>query len=228
MFTKYKRLARAVNISSQVVYVLLLCGLLFLSGLDIGLRIYHDRNVLMSAGSSVVLLFLTTVLIVSARNLTVRAALHDIPKLYVPINPSDLPKRVHRLIQGDMSRVATIAGDAKPRSMDLLADFGWGKTGTSLENVHFRSAAIQTFAILEATAARMAPYCKRAPSVSARRYVNLLAAQDFVRGDLAHFYIERYEAIRFARKELTEAEYREFMKLFALLLKNMQYPQAPL
>ncbi|KAJ3145605.1 hypothetical protein HDU89_006969 [Geranomyces variabilis] len=213
MFASYRR--RAFNISAHVVYVLLLCALLFLCGLDIFLRVYLNRSVLIAAGSSLCMLVVATILIVSARNLTVRAALHDIPKLYVPINPSDLPQRVHRLIQADMSRVATIAAEAKPLP-------------TPMAPPHLLASALHTLTLLEAAAAALRPiYVRRAPEQTCRAFLAALTARDLVRADLARFYVERYEALRFGgrEREFGEEEWREFMKLFALLLRSMQNPQ---
>ncbi|KAJ3018691.1 hypothetical protein HKX48_002734 [Thoreauomyces humboldtii] len=216
---KYFHWAVFVKYSSLLTTALLILGLLGLCGLDLFLRIYADQPLLLSAGSSVVLLFLGAVLIISARSLSIRSALQDIPKLYVPINPSDLPKRVHRLIQADLSKVATISRAAVPRPQDAL-DLGWGKLGSQLEGVNFRKAAIQTFDLIEQAARDISPLLKRDASTSARRHIHLLIHHGFVHPDIGRYYVDGYEQLRFARREASETEYREFMKLVAMILKG--------
>ncbi|KND05155.1 uncharacterized protein SPPG_00823 [Spizellomyces punctatus DAOM BR117] len=224
MFDKIYKTIFAV--STRLVSFLIAIGLLGLCGLDIFLRIYKNKYVLIGAGSSVCLLGVGALLIISSRKLSIRSALQDTPKLYVPINPSDVPKRVYRLIQADLSKVANISLEAKPRPEDAL-DLGWGKIGSQLETIHYKTAAIQTFELLEKAATEISPFYRRDPSVSARRYIEMLIAETVLRKDVAHYYIDRYEQLRFGPRQMSEAEYKEFMKVFALLFRSLRYPELP-
>ncbi|KAI8826823.1 uncharacterized protein EV422DRAFT_511554 [Fimicolochytrium jonesii] len=213
-----------LNISWLLVLLLLVTAIMGFCGLDIFMRLFQDRVLLISAGSSVGLLVLGAVLISSARTLSIRSALQSIPKVYVPINPSDLPKRVHKLIQADLSNVANIALEAKPRPQDAF-ELGWGKQGTALEKVHFKTAAVQTFELLERAAIDISPYLRRPSTLTARRYIEYLISEGVLGPDLGRYYIDRYEQLRFGPHELAESDYREFMKLVAVALRSMKHPE---
>ncbi|RKO83248.1 hypothetical protein BDK51DRAFT_22322, partial [Blyttiomyces helicus] len=130
---------------------------------------------------------------------------------------------VHRMIQSDFIKVASISYEARPRQEDAL-EIGWGAPGSPLQNINFKEATIQTIEILEQRACAVTPdmadFLERDPVMTARRYVEFLITENIVDRDVARYYIQRYEEVRFGPHELTQADYLEFMKLFALLLKR--------
>ncbi|KAI9104634.1 hypothetical protein DFS34DRAFT_204274 [Phlyctochytrium arcticum] len=209
------------SISSLVVVLLVSIAVLGLCGLDIFLRIYENRVLLVSAGSSVCLLVVASLLIVSSRKLSIRSALQDIPKRYVPINRTDVPKRVYQLIQADLSKVANIASSAKPRAIDA-PDIGWGQPDTEFEGVHYRTAAIQSFEILESAVTQYHQALHRTAPTTVRRYIELLVCEGLVRSDVGQAYTDRYERVRYGHDEMTMQEYVDFMRSFALVLREVE------
>ncbi|KAI8841322.1 hypothetical protein BC829DRAFT_15106 [Chytridium lagenaria] len=143
---------RVCNVSSLFALFLLAALLLGVTGLDLFLRILRLRPVdlatryVFTVGGAMVMLFGGALFIVSARKISNQASLLDIPKLYVPINQSDLPKTVHRYIQSELSKAASIRSLAKPSDQDRRMN-GWGKVGSAQHPVHFRTAACQTMEI---------------------------------------------------------------------------------
>ncbi|RKO84780.1 hypothetical protein BDK51DRAFT_43345, partial [Blyttiomyces helicus] len=117
--SRSSRTSQAINVSSFLLLVALAAVVIAVCSLDIFLRIHDDKLTLLAVGSSCAILgrydypdaivfcaerssptssptsapqFLGAVLIVSSRKLSIRSAFNDIPKLYIPINPSDLPE----------------------------------------------------------------------------------------------------------------------------------------
>lgn len=191
-----------------------------------------------------------SLLILSSRKWSIVTSLNDIPKMYVPINQIDLHKPVHKLVHGELNRVNDILAERKPLSEDMT-ELGWGPLDgefdllklsigiyqlehelTHLHSIiihsdpiHYKSAVIQTSGLLEEAAARLSPYFIRQPHMTFRRYLEyLVSIQVIEREEIARYYIDRYEYARFCDAELSTAEYKEAMKLFALLLRELKFP----
>ncbi|KAI8998254.1 hypothetical protein BC832DRAFT_565960 [Gaertneriomyces semiglobifer] len=211
------RLYRSIlSTSSTLIFLLLAIGLIGLSGLDIALRIYPHRLLLIGVGSGLCMLLVASVLILSSRKLSIRSALGDIPKLYVPIHPGDLPKRVHRLIQADLSKSASIASEAQPLPSDLLGR-GWGSPNTPQQSLPLRPTLLSTFSLLQQA---FAPYFQRPPTYSPRRYVDHLIQMGYIQRDVGRRYIDTYERVRFGNLPVYEEEYTRFMAVFAKVLDS--------
>ncbi|KAJ3044715.1 hypothetical protein HDV00_001119 [Rhizophlyctis rosea] len=214
------KLANAIfSFFSLFILVGIVAILIGLTGLDIFLRIRDNKYLILGAGSACLVCLIGVLLVLSSRKLSTRSALQDIPKLYIPINPSD---KVHRLIQNDLSRVANITLEAKPRIEDVPS-VGWGRAGTQYENVHFQTAALQSIDILESTAMRVDSSLSRPAVCPPTRYIEALVTNGVIDAELASVYAQRFDEVRFAREEMREEEYVEFMKLFALVLRSVRH-----
>ncbi|KAI9330777.1 hypothetical protein DFJ73DRAFT_858125, partial [Zopfochytrium polystomum] len=97
-------------------------------------------------------MFIGSVSILSARKILTQRALFDIPKLYMPINKSDLPAAVYQDIQDGFSEATRVRSIIKPRDEDRRID-GYGRVAGRTEPVHFKSAVIQSLDIIESVAA---------------------------------------------------------------------------
>ena len=86
--------------------------------------------------------------------------------------------------------------------------------------INYRQAAFQTFTLLEQTAAARSPYFTRASGSSVRRYVEFLIDHKVVHKEVGRYYVEKYEHVQFSDEELSESEYRDFMKVLSLVLKR--------
>jgi hypothetical protein len=64
-----------------------------------------------------VLAALVCLFIWASRIYTNRAALRDIPKAYVPVEPGEVPRKVRRMIERQWRRSALVAWDSRPRDV---------------------------------------------------------------------------------------------------------------
>ncbi|KAH9273374.1 hypothetical protein BASA83_004376 [Batrachochytrium salamandrivorans] len=194
---------------SLLVFLCTMCSLIVLCAYDIFLWVRNDLRELIAVGSSFAVL------------IALRTSFADIPKLYVPINSSDLPKPVYGLVQTALSRSASIRASAKPLLGDIADSIGRGKPQSTFEGLHFRDAAICTFAALEEAVCQISDYLERDRRMTGRMYLLFLSDREVVSEDIAQLYIERYEKIRFSDEEMDENDYREFMKLFTALVRSI-------
>ncbi|KAH6592538.1 hypothetical protein BASA50_007988 [Batrachochytrium salamandrivorans] len=206
---------------SLLVFLCTMCSLIVLCAYDIFLWVRNDLRELIAVGSSFAVLVFGSVLLLSSRKIALRTSFADIPKLYVPINSSDLPKPVYGLVQTALSRSASIRASAKPLLGDIADSIGRGKPQSTFEGLHFRDAAICTFAALEEAVCQISDYLERDRRMTGRMYLLFLSDREVVSEDIAQLYIERYEKIRFSDEEMDENDYREFMKLFTALVRSI-------
>ncbi|KAJ3341859.1 hypothetical protein HDU93_003980 [Gonapodya sp. JEL0774] len=205
---------------------LVLTGLcLILCSWDVFWRAFtKDKRSLFTFGGSVALLGVCAFLIILSRVISAKTALGDIPKVFVPINQSDLPKPVYWLVNTELSRVSAIAIDAKPLP-DTVAQTGWGRTSTSSDIIHFQSTILETVDIINQKVRQLHPSLERRTGMTVRRYIDSLVDHQLVDPTIARFYLELYEKAKFGRDETTATEYADFLKVFALLLKNLSLAQ---
>ncbi|KAI9143855.1 hypothetical protein BKA69DRAFT_52538 [Paraphysoderma sedebokerense] len=152
--------------------------------------------------------------------MTVRSAIGDIPKLYIPISQSDVPLRVHNLIQNELTRVNIISLATRPIPAETCRP-GWGQPGTALGNTNFKAAVVATLEIVVKNVAKLGKEYEFDRSVSVRIWMEKLVAKGFVDKRIARAYVEGYERARFGYEEIEEKEYLEFMKLITVLVTRL-------
>ncbi|KAI8926791.1 hypothetical protein BC831DRAFT_511366 [Entophlyctis helioformis] len=211
-----------LNVSSLVIVVGIVGVLLALNTIDLLLWIRADLPALLSVAVSFATLILGSLLLISSRKIASNTAFSDIPKLYMPINSSDVPKPVHEMIQTELSRVAAIRGNAKPQVELLPESVGWGKPGSRFEGVRFKAAAMRSLTNLETELCRISEHLRRDPRMTGRGYMRFLAERKVVAEDVGRFFIDKYETVRFGPSELSETEFREFMQLYTALLRSVK------
>ncbi|KAJ8326252.1 hypothetical protein O5D80_005016 [Batrachochytrium dendrobatidis] len=209
-----------LNVSSLLVLVCILCLLVIFCAYDIFLWVRNDLRELIAVGTSFTILILGALLLLSSRRMAFRTSFADIPKLYVPINRSDLPKPVYELVQAGLSRTASIQTSAKPLVDQIPDSIGLGKPHSTFEGLRFKDAAICTIAALEAVC-KISDHLERDCRMTSRGYVMFLVDRGVISKDIARFYIDQYEAVRFGNRPMGELEYREFMKLFTALIRTV-------
>ncbi|OBZ90440.1 Defect at low temperature protein 1 [Choanephora cucurbitarum] len=183
---------------------------------------FDYRSVLV-VGSSYVFLALASISFSCNRLLTVRASLQDIPKLYIPIQQQDLPKKVFERINHGLEQTKQIKKLSEPRPEDIQA-IGWAKPGTHLfEGLDFKQAVARTPAIVEQVAKSVSSEYFRPLYVPVRQYIEFLMQQNLIDKQLGTVYLEGYELARFSQAPLSQEQYMDIMKHLAAILQNMGY-----
>ncbi|CAG8432878.1 4707_t:CDS:10 [Diversispora eburnea] len=177
-------------------------------GLKAGNKKYYFVVV---ASSSYFLMGFVAVLLGLRRLITVKKALANIPKSYVPIGKKHVPKSVYELIRTKLEHVSDITAEGKPRPEDG-AKPGWGRPGKELDKIHFKTSIVDTFPLIEKTALEHLKL-KRHPSMSVKRFIEFLVENKAIDYNLGYAYVEGYEKARFSEDEILEENYTEFMKL---------------
>jgi hypothetical protein len=73
--------------------------------------------------------------------------LNDIPRLYVPINETDVNDQLFTWIQSELFYCSSVLKKSKP-NVACLNVVGWGSPNSILQGTHLRTAAIETFGAL--------------------------------------------------------------------------------
>ncbi|EJT97864.1 hypothetical protein DACRYDRAFT_58608, partial [Dacryopinax primogenitus] len=82
-------------------------------------------DVVIVVGSYIALLVMSTLIVVN-RLWSIRVALSQIPKAYIPVKEEDAPKEVYKSVQAEYTRASLIAYIARPRNKVAP---GWGTPG---------------------------------------------------------------------------------------------------
>ncbi|CAG8446967.1 16824_t:CDS:2, partial [Acaulospora morrowiae] len=180
-------------------------------------------HVIVASGSYFLMCF-SAVLIGLRRLITVKKALLDIPKSKLPISKKILPKSVHNLIMSELIRVSMISLESEPKPEDG-GQPGWGRPGTSLDNINFKISIVDTLTLIEKNAYEHS-HLKRQPSMSAQRFIDFLIENKAIDRNLGHAYVEGYERARFSDEEIPEEQYTEFMKLVVQLLRKLGFNES--
>jgi len=101
---------------------------------------------------------------------------------------------------------------------------GWGKPGTNVEEVHFKTSIAMSHQVMERAAKAKDPRFERQDVQSIRQYIQFLSREGAFDAGLGELYVNNYEKARFGIQEVTEDEYKEFMRLYYLLLQSLQQP----
>ncbi|KAL7273847.1 hypothetical protein RUND412_003262 [Rhizina undulata] len=239
--------------SFTIISILLFLLLLVTPGDAIAQALLRNRqlyNVFVIAGTYVLTLILALT-IYTTRLFSIRRVLAEIPKHYVPVKKLDLPKRVHRAVADNLSLSAIIATTSRPA--DTAGDGGvWGRiqhpgwsppgVEDGWRNVRYREVIQELPHLIETKATETHAMARtpssprffgnvdedmlvRQPSMTLRSYLANLAQLGIVKSPAAEAFVPRYEKARFSPRELEESEFRELMRVFAVLLHGMGPPE---
>ncbi|OZJ06382.1 hypothetical protein BZG36_00719 [Bifiguratus adelaidae] len=193
----------------------------------------EDIRNLLVVGGSYVLLGLLSALFMFSRYVTVRSALADIPKDYLPINASDIPEQVFKRIQAKLTYCKNVRAEAEPK-IEESDPRGFGRIGSYLEGVRFQDNMLRTAELIEKAGVAVHPSLFRPSNMTQRQYIELLSMppNSLISPSLAQTYIQSYEAARFdmgfpasgnVPKVWKEEEYVAFMKVVGAILNDMGY-----
>ncbi|KAI8910875.1 hypothetical protein EDD86DRAFT_189724 [Gorgonomyces haynaldii] len=141
--------------------------------------------------------------------------MQDIPKLYIPIGNSDLSTSSYRLVQEELLNSASVSLKLRPLEQK---DLGWGQ-GPFL-NVHLKTSCINTFYELEQQLSGISFHLSR-QNRTARLYFQFLIQQQIIPETLGMAYLDWWETLRYSTQEMTEQEFRDFLKLFTGLRRSI-------
>ncbi|KAI9015621.1 hypothetical protein DFJ74DRAFT_272995 [Hyaloraphidium curvatum] len=176
-----------------------------------------DNRSLFTFGAALVLLVVSVFLIVLSRLVSARSALADIPKVYIPINRTDLSKKQYEMISEGLAFTESVRARIKPLPQDI-PDRGWGRKGTSFEGVFFETACAATLETISQHAASIDPDLALGDRpISARDYIEELVAGGILDEEPAMYYIDLYEKARWSGEEVLEKDYVEMLKVVVLL-----------
>jgi hypothetical protein len=173
-----------------------------------------------------------------ARLYTVRKALSDIPKRYMPVKKIDVPKvspreltnikPVHKLISTELTRSAIIRHSTLPNP---------SHPGLSPpDHPHFPSTSytpiiLHSAILIMSKASRFRRSLGHRKNETLRQYIMRARDEGLWRDEVTSegllVWLDKYEAVRFQGVELTETEFLNTMKLVYFLLLEMKPPQKP-
>ncbi|CAG8467048.1 6615_t:CDS:2 [Paraglomus occultum] len=216
-------LMKILYTTSFIFFALITVAALFLSAADVILEAWKDETkrieYLTIIAVAYLLLGFLAVTIGLSRLFTTRKTLNNIPKSYVPIREEDIPRSVHSYITKSLADICCIALASQP-SQDTTQP-GWGRPGTSLANIHFKTSIRQTAVIIE-QAVQKSTSIVRHPSMTIQRYIDYLVECRLIDKRIGRLYVEGYEKARFSEEETGEEHYKEFMRLVAVLLRMIR------
>ncbi|GAA5843301.1 hypothetical protein JCM9279_002055 [Rhodotorula babjevae] len=129
-------------------------------------------------------------ILVITRTVANKRAIIAIPKGYLPTKSTDVPKKASELIQNEYERACIITKVAQPSGRNQA---GWGRPGTSCEDINFRSTILATVPALPS------------PVPDALR-------------PLADLYESHLVRARYAKPEPTERDWAECTKAVAVFV----------
>ncbi|GAA5916064.1 hypothetical protein JCM8208_006348 [Rhodotorula glutinis] len=166
-------------------------------------------------------------ILVITRTVANKRAIIAIPKGYLPTKATDVPKKASELIQNDYERACIITKVAQPSGRNQA---GWGRPGTSCEDINFRSGILATVPALRAallplyptllaaypsSTPRSAPLSPLAPLLALPPSASPLP--DALR-PLADLYESHLVRARYAKPEPTERDWAECTKAVAVFV----------
>ncbi|KAK9766818.1 hypothetical protein K7432_003809 [Basidiobolus ranarum] len=173
-------------------------------------------------GGSYLLLGLVASIFGFSRLLSIRAAINDMPKLYVPIKKEDLPKKVYHFVTSEFERIRKIQQQLEPLP-NKCKQPGWGQIGTVYEDIHFKTSVVRTLGFIDQAVFRISPSLARPENITVSQYMEFLSHHGYVDKRITEAYADGYERARFGEDEWSEEEYTDFMKLVSLLLSTLGY-----
>jgi len=179
-------------------------------------------DIVIVVGSYITLALMSALIIIN-RFWSLRIALGQIPKAYIPVKEEDAPKQVYKLVEAEYTRATLIAYIARPRNKSAP---GWGTPGTDLENVFLPRALLDTLPNVDTAARSLLPSLPPLrPQVTITQHLAPLT--EILHGERFHEEVRFYDALiqraRYGYMDenilLTEAEYKEGVRLSTELAK---------
>ncbi|KZO95094.1 hypothetical protein CALVIDRAFT_599535 [Calocera viscosa TUFC12733] len=179
-------------------------------------------DVVIVVGSYIALAVMSTLIIIN-RLWSIRVALSQIPKAYIPVKEEDAPKDVYKLVEAEYTRASLIAYIARPRNKVAP---GWGTPGGDLENIFLPRALLDTLSTVDAAVRNLLPsLLPIRPQVTVTQHLAPLT--EILHGEKFHEQIRLYDALvqraryGYVNEDLllTELEYMEGVRLSAELAK---------
>ncbi|KAK9366837.1 hypothetical protein V1509DRAFT_628686 [Lipomyces kononenkoae] len=166
---------------------------------------------------------LVALIIYVNRLYSVRVALSDIPKRYVP-GEQDFPKRCANTIESELIRCRMIQEALLPP--DTVSHPGLPPPHSEFDfpQVPYVEVLMESVKLLETKASTLYPTLRRKPSMSWKEYV--LSLGQYVNFDevLGHRFIDAYEDARYSGRPITEDKFKDMMRMFTLLLRSIDLP----
>ncbi|KAM0786764.1 hypothetical protein ACM66B_002199 [Microbotryomycetes sp. NB124-2] len=224
-----RRLLRLVRSLALTLFLLLIASILIASLFDIGRQVIQSDRASKVADVSItfgtyVLVAAIGIGIIIRRAITGRNTLSAIPKGYIPTQASDVPKRAHKLISAEYERASVIANISQPKGR---AQEGWGRPGTTLENVHFRTAILATVPVLRSALAPLVPQAHlsdyKPPRTAPLSPLAPLLSLDpspipEALTPLASLYEQHLQMATYGEKEPNEQAYEDVVKTVAVIV----------
>ncbi|KAH9944448.1 uncharacterized protein BXZ73DRAFT_87344 [Epithele typhae] len=105
-------------------------------------------------GASYVVLLLVSIAFCLKRRIAVHKRLQRISETFHTLGKSDVPESVHKYIQQEYTRACLIAYESRPKG---LSQDGWGKPGTALDGLRFRTALLDSVRVIDSLAHEVIP-----------------------------------------------------------------------
>ncbi|GAA5881770.1 hypothetical protein JCM1840_004825 [Sporobolomyces johnsonii] len=215
----------------QAVLVLIILVALLATLIDLAQQFIHSNrsskisDLSITFGTYVLIIILCVVLIIS-RTFSNKRAIASIPKAYLPTQPNDVPKAAYELISNEYNRACVITKVAQPKGRQQA---GWGRPGTDFENVYFRSAILSTIPTLRSALTPLFPALGPSLSNSSHARAGPLSPlapllklspspvpEALV--PLAELYEQQLVRAKYARKEPSERDWDETVKIVAVFV----------
>ncbi|KAK9448332.1 uncharacterized protein V1518DRAFT_418682 [Limtongia smithiae] len=158
----------------------------------------------------------------------VRVLLADIPKRYVP-GRHDLPKSCANVIEAELRRCKIIRTTLLPSENTVLHDGLPPPKQAAVEFplVPYIEVLMESVKLLDEKARSVHPALARRPSMALRDYASYLATTDVLMdAELARQFVDGYEEARYSGAAISEARFKELMRIFTFLLRSIQSPTA--
>ncbi|KAK9234498.1 hypothetical protein V1525DRAFT_412908 [Lipomyces kononenkoae] len=152
---------------------------------------------------------------------TVRVALSDIPKRYVP-GEEDFPKRCANTIESELIRCGMIHDALQPA--DTVSHPGLPPPHSEFDfpQVPYIEVLMESVKLLEIKASNLYPPLRRKACMSWKEYILNLGQYVTFDEVLGHRFIDSYEQARYSGRPITEEKFKDMMRMFTLLLRSIE------
>jgi hypothetical protein len=145
-----------------------------------------------------------------------------VPRRVLPIERQDMPKQLYASLVDEVIRVERVtAANLTPEKgpTEQCGDIGWGRDGTDVEGVNFKTYIAKSYLVLEQTALSRRPGMFHRDARDTRTYVaRLQKAFPDLPPPLCCEYLRAYELAVFSDHCFSFAEYERFMRVLVALV----------
>eukprot|EP01028_Stygiella_incarcerata_P006127 TRINITY_DN2508_c0_g1_i2.p1 TRINITY_DN2508_c0_g1~~TRINITY_DN2508_c0_g1_i2.p1 ORF type:complete len:245 (-),score=59.00 TRINITY_DN2508_c0_g1_i2:864-1598(-) len=133
-----------------------------------------------------------------------------IPRKYIPIEKSNLPRGMYRTIQEELMTSVVLEMQPNP---DEVCHVGWGDPNSEFKNIHFKSSLARSPALISKALIRSRPEWVGRKDMTVREHLEFLREQcPYLSVTACQAYVEGYERARYSDEEFTMEDYTDFMK----------------